>query len=162
MKKKSLLALLLALVCLLSVACGKDEKKEEKKEEEKVTTQSLTCDQSEDNQEMSFTMVQDMKTYKLTKATMKTKLLYSSYKGMAKNDDELLKLVCSDEDEEYNDCKARIEDKYLIAEIDYKPDKFMQSIIDNEEEDVDKLDADTLTKLKASAEKDGAKCVISK
>jgi len=158
MKKKELLVLLFALVCLLTVGCGKNDKKEE----EIPSPQTLTCVNEDDGNKITTTIVQDMKENKFTKVTLSTKIKKSAYKGIAKTDKKLVKKLCVDEDEEYVSCTAKIDGKYVLTDIEFKTDKYEKDIVEDKDNGLEKIDANTLTKLKEVVEKDGSKCTITK
>ncbi len=157
MKKKELLVLLFALVCLLTVGCGKEEKKEEI-----PSPQTLTCVSEEDGNSITISIVQDMKENKFTKVTMNSKIKKSAYKGIAKTDKKLVKKLCVDENEEYVSCNAKIDGKYALTEIEFKTDKYEKEVIEDKDNGLEKIDANTLAKLKEVAEKEGGKCTITK
>ena len=156
MKKKGFLVLLFALVCLVSVGCGKD-KKEDKKADSNVKT--LKCTQEEEGQKLEMTIAQDQKSYKLDKANMVMTMPKSMYKEVASSEETLKELICTDENEEYKDCTVKFVGEDITVTIEYDAEKFGQSLID--QGDIKELDADTLKTLKESAEKDKGTCTIS-
>ena len=160
MKKKGLMALLLALVCLLSVACGKDEESKEKKEE-KSSIKTLECSAKEKDAEVTMVIKQDQKTYKFTELTMTMTGPKKAYEDLKVSDADLEKMICEDEDEQYKSCKVKFEGDKLIATMEFDPDKYEKEVIDDDDYDIDKLDENTLKKLKDSAEEEEYTCKIS-
>ncbi len=163
MKKKGLLALLLALVCLLSVACGKDEEKEGKeKKEEKVTVKTLECSAKEDDEEMSMTIKQDQKDYKFTEVSMSMTAPKKSYDDLKVSTEDLEKVLCEDDNEEYKSCKVKVDGDKVVVSMDFDLDKFEKEVVEEEDYDVDKIDGNTLSKIKEAVEKqDGYTCKLS-
>jgi hypothetical protein len=161
MKKKGLLLLLAG--ALLVTGCGKDSddeggSKKDSKKDSNVAT--LTCTQQEDDQKMEITVEQDKKTYKLTKVTMEMSLPKSMYEGFADSDEELEKLMCSDQEDDVESCSLKPSGDNYVAKLVYDGEKYGESLI--EDGTIEKLDADTLEALKKSAEDEGGSCKISK
>ena len=157
MKKKGLI-LLFAGVCLLTVGCGKDdEEKSEKKASSDVKV--LTCTQEEGDQKATITLEQNKKTYEITKAKMSMTVDKSIYDGFVDSDEQLKELVCKDEDEELKSCDVKFDGNMMTVNLEYEPKKYGEDLVEDDE-DLEKLDADTLTKLKEEAEEEGATCTI--
>ena len=160
MKKKNLLVLLFALVCVLTVGCGKDdgeEKESSKKESSNVAV--LTCSREAGDTKLSTTIKQDKKTNKLTEMTMTMEESTEEFADMNASEADLEKMICEDENEEYKSCSVKFEGKKVIANMSFDMEKYEKEIIE-EEEEIDKIDADTLNKLKTSGEKDGFTCTL--
>ena len=161
MKKKGLMALLLALVCLLSVACGKDEESKEKKEE-KSSIKTLECSAKKDDEEMSMTIKQDQKDYKFTEVSMSMTAPKKSYDDLKVSTEDLEKVLCEDDNEEYKSCKVKVDGDKVVVSMDFDLDKFEKEVVEEEDYDVDKIDGNTLSKIKEAVEKqDGYTCKLS-
>ena len=135
--KKSILFLLLVLLCLVVVGCGKE--KEEEKEEKKVSTQTLKCFREEEGTKVTMTVVQDKKSYEFTSVVMDMSSDASMYKDMEIDNDKLK--------------------DYLTATFEYDLEKFTEQTL--KDDNVEKLDENTLSNMKESAEKGGFTCSIS-
>ena len=155
--KKSILFLLLVLLCLVVVGCGKE--KEEEKEEKKISTQTLKCFREEEGTKVTMTVVQDKKSYEFTSVVMDMSSDASMYKDMEIDNDRLKELACSDLDEEYKNCDVKIENDSLTATFEYDLEKFTEQTL--KDDNVEKLDENTLSNMKESAEKGGFTCSIS-
>ena len=159
MKKKGLLLLLAG--ALLVTGCGKDSEDSDKKDSKKESNVAvLTCTQQEDDEKLEITVEQDKKTYKLTKVTMEMSLPKSSYEGFADSDEELEKLMCSNQEEDVESCSLKPSGDNYVAKLVYDGEKYGESLI--EDGTIEKLDADTLEALKKSAEDEGGSCKITK
>ncbi|MBR6133814.1 MAG: hypothetical protein IKQ29_03770 [Bacilli bacterium] len=159
MKKKNLLLLLAA--GLLVTGCGKDSEDSDKKDSKKDSNvATLTCTQQEDDEKMEITVEQDKKTYKLTKVTMEVSLPKSLYEGFADSDEELEKMMCSDQEDSVESCSLKASGDNYVAKIVYNGEKYGEELV--EDGTIDKLDADTLEELKKSAEEEGGSCKLSK
>lgn len=153
-EKKSILFLLLVLLCLVVVGCGK-----EKEEEKKDSTQTLKCFREEEGTKITMTVVQDKKSYEFTSVVMDMSSDASMYKDMEIDNDRLKELACSDLDEEYKNCDVKIENDSLTATFEYDLEKFTEQTL--KDDNVEKLDENTLSNMKESAEKGGFTCSIS-
>lgn len=159
MKKKSLLVLLFALVCVLTVGCGKDKDEKESSKKESSSVGVLTCSREAGDTKLTTTIKQDKKTYKLTEMTMIMEESTEEFADMNVSEADLEKMICEDENDEYKSCSVKFEGKKVIANMSFDTEKYEKELIE-EEEEIDKLDANTLSKLKVSGEKDGFTCTL--
>jgi len=151
--KKGFLVLLIAVVCLFSVGCGKDDEKSSKSSK---NVQTLKCTQDEDGNKMEVSISQNKKTYELTEGKMTMTMDLSDY-GEAAASMDWEQYVCTEES--YKDCSAKVDGSTLTVNIELDMTKYAEEL--KEDGDIKDLNEDTLNELKESAEKDGATCKIS-
>lgn len=157
MKKKGFLVLLFALVCLLSVGCGKDD---DKKSSKKSGERTLKCTTEEDGQKMVVTISQNKKSYELTSGNVTMTMDLSDYGEAAKGVD-WESMFCNSADEEmpHKSCKAEVNDNILNIDLELDMSKYYEKL--KEDGEVEELDENTLDEIKKAAEDDDATCSIS-
>lgn len=158
MKKKSLLFLLVAFVCVLVVGCGKDKEDSSKKESANVSV--LTCSATEGDTKISTVIKQDKKTFKLTEITTSMEESAEGFDEAQITEADLEKMICNDDSKSFKSCSVKIEDNKVIANMSMDAEKYEKELLEDEDEGIDKLDGDTLNKLKTSAEDDGFTCTL--
>ena len=145
LKKRVVLVLLCAFVCLFTVGC-----------KDKVKT--LKCTSKEDSGNMVVEIGQNKKTYELTNGSMSMEMDISAYGETAANLD-WESMFCGENDPIYKECSAKVNDNTLTVKMELNMDEYQKQL--KEDGDIKDLDKDTLNELKESAEKDGATCKIS-
>ena len=154
MKKKGFLALFIAVICLLSVACGKEKKEEKKKEE--IGVKTLTCSIDEDDQEAKMVISIDFDKKEVTKAYLSMivpKEIYTSF-GIA--DDKIEETLCEEDKDDYKSCVIDISGNNVKAEIEYDPAKYKEELVEEYKE----INEGILDSLKKQALEEGYTCTI--
>ena len=156
MKKKGFLVLLFALVCLLSVGCGKDDEKSSKSSSERT----LKCTTNEDSGKMEVSITQNKKSNEFTKGSMSMTMDLSEYGEAAKSMDWESMFCDSMKDEmPSKSCKATVDGNNLSIDIELDMEKYAKKL--KEDGDITDVNEKSLDELKESAEKDGATCTLS-
>ena len=156
MKKKGLI-LLFAGVCLLTVGCGKDKEEDETESKKESNIRTLTCVKEADGEKMTMTIKQDKKTFKFTELSMVMEAPETSIKQFGIKPEEYEEMFCSDE--EYTKCSVKVKDEKIIIEAAYDPEAYEEELLEDED-NYEKIDGDTLNKLKEETEKEGATCTL--
>lgn len=156
MKKKGLI-LLFAGVCLLTVGCGKDKEEEKTESKKETTIRTLTCVKEENGEKMTMTIKQDKKTFKFAELTMVMESPEASLKEFGIKPEQYEEMFCTDE--EFTECSVKVEDEKVILEASYDPEDFEKELLEDED-NYEKIDGDTLSKLKEETEKEGATCTL--
>ena len=118
MKKKGFLVLLFALICLVSVGCGKDDD-DDKKSSKKSNERTLKCTTEEDSGKMIVNITQDKKSYEFTKGSVSMTMDISSYGEAAKGMDWESMFCESFKDEmPSKTCKAAVDGNNLSIDIE--------------------------------------------
>ena len=159
MKKKGFLVLLFALICLVSVGCGKDDD-DDKKSSKKSNERTLKCTTEEDSGKMIVNISQDKKSYEFTKGSVSMTMDISSYGEAAKGMDWESMFCESFKDEmPSKTCKAAVDGNNLSIDIELDMEKYAKQL--KEDGDITDINEKSLDELKESAEKDGATCTLS-
>ena len=156
MNKKILLVILIVL-CLTLGACGKKKQEETKKEEEKVKTQVIKCTAEENDSSIEIVMEQNMETYQLVKATLKTVSKVEFGEDVQMTDEQIKEILCKDDKGNYNSCVANVKDGMMSLDLDFNVEKYAKEL----ENAGIKLDKDTFTNYKKQTEESGYTCTIS-
>ena len=160
--KKSILFLLVLLLCLVAVGCGKEEKEaDESSKKKEVTVNTLKCDLSDEDGNKGLILVeQDKKTFKFTKAVMETTMKKESYSELTTDKDLLKTLLCSDES--YKSCDVTFDDdEALTVKMELDIEEYEKEAAEDDEE----LDENSLNKLKEQFEEElhgSVSCTITK
>ena len=158
-RKKSILFLLLILLCFVVVGCGKEKTEDTKKEEKTSSVQTLKCSNEDGDTKVSMTIEQNKKTYEITKAQMTMSAKSDLYEDMGLTDEQLKSAICNEDLGAYKSCNVKNSDGTITVDYEFDLEEFKKETLEDTEKD--ELDGETLKKLKESAEEEGYTCKIS-
>ena len=151
--KKRVLTLLLIVLCLLTVACGKKKGKEEEGEK------TIKCVSEFEDQKVEYVLVVDTRTGEVSKTSIKMTVPKSFYASFNYTDEQLIEALCKNDAGYYDSCEANIEGSYVNSSIDYNPKKYQEEL--EKEFKVEKIDKSILEQMKQKSEANGSSCTIS-
>lgn len=153
MKKRIFISLFVIIACLALVGC---------KKEDNSNVKTLECSAESQGMEISMVIKQSQNSYKITEVTMDMNAPKSLYKDFNLTDEELKEMMCQDDDNEYKSCKAEFKNDNVYVNIVMDPDKYTESIKEDQDMKITKLDKNTLTKIKEFTEESNSnyKCEI--
>ena len=118
-RKKSILFLLLILLCFVVVGCGKGKTEDTKKEEKTSSVQTLKCSNEDGDTKVSMTIEQNKKTYEITKAQMTMSAKSDLYEDMGLTDEQLKSAICNEDLGAYKSCNVKNSDGIITVDYEF-------------------------------------------
>lgn len=141
MVKKVFACLLAFAFCFVLSACSSSG-----------NVKTLECTAKTSEGEATIILKQDQSTYKFTEMSLTTSIDKSLYGDIEISDSDLEKAICENSEQEYKSCSAKVKGNNIVANMVIDANKYEKEIIDDEDMGIEKLDENTLNKLKESTE----------